>query len=65
MSLIKRETAKPWLNLKIIYRYLYSCQNCCDMIELFGMNISSDAESLSKVVFEKIKWKTSVVKIRT
>lgn len=45
----KKETAESWLNLRLIYRYLYSCQNCYNVIELFGMKISSDAESLSKV----------------
>lgn len=49
VSFRRKETAKPWLNWRIAYRYLYSRQNCCNMIELFGMKINSDAESLSKV----------------
>lgn len=46
MSFREKETAEPWLNLRLICRYLFSCQNCYNLIELFGMKIGSYAECL-------------------
>ena len=54
VSMRVNETARPWLNLRFIYRYLCFCENFNNIIGLFVMKISSDAESLlKKLVFRK------------